>query len=135
MAEIASRTRVLSLATPVVEAAVQALRQAPGVEAAEGLGQGAVRLRYDLGTTGVDVLLSWLSARGIRTEPGWRTRLRHAWMAYADAVAREALAAEEGWESSLRRLYADGSPEREGARSDLDAHHWRRYLSRAETRP
>lgn len=134
MAEIASRTRVLSLATAVAEAAVQDLRQAPGVEAAECLGQGAVRLRYDLRATGVDVLLSWLSARDIRAGPGWRTLLRHGWMAYADAVAREALAAEEAWESSLRRLYAGGWPGRDGARSDLEAHHWRRYLSRAETR-
>jgi hypothetical protein len=135
MAESALRTRVLTLATAVEETSARALREASGVEAAECLGQGRVRLRYDVRATGVDVLLSWLSARGIRAEPGWRTRLRHAWMAYADAVAREALAAEEAWESSLRRLYAGGWPGREGARSDLDAHHWRRYLSRAGNRP
>lgn len=135
MAEIALRIRVLTLAAAVEEASVQALRRAPGVEAAEALGQGMVRLRYDVRATGIDVLLTWLSARGIRAEPGWRTRLRHGRMAYADAVAREALCADEGWESSLRRLYAGRQPAREGARSDLDAHHWRRYLARAETGP
>ncbi len=135
MAEVALRTRVLAFAAPVAETAVQALRRAPGVEAAEGVGQGAIRLQYDLHTTGVDILLSRLSALGIRSGPGWRPRLRHGWMAYADAIAREALAADEGWGPSLRRLYAGRRPEREGARSDLDAHHWRRYLSRAETRP
>ncbi len=135
MAEFALRTRALTLATPGEREAVQAMRQLPGVEAVEGLGQGVIRLRYDLRLTGIDILLPWLSARGIRARAGLRSRLRHRWMAYADAIAREALTADEGWESSLRRLYAGAWPVREAARSDLDVHHWRKYLARTETRP
>lgn len=128
-------TRVLTLAAPAEDSLVQALRQIPGVEAAEDMGRGGIRLRYDLRNTGVDRLLAWLAGRGIQAGRGWRTRLWHAWMAYADAVAREALAADDGWESSLRGLYAGRWPQQGRARSDEHAHHWRRYLARTETRP
>lgn len=133
MSEIALRTRALMLATPVEDSMVQALRQIPGVEAAEDMGRRGVRLRYDVRSTGVDILLAWLAARGVHGDRGWRARLRHGWMAYADAVAREALTADDGWESWLRGLYARRLPERERAQRVEHAHHWRRYLARTES--
>lgn len=135
MSEMALRTRVLTLATPVEDSVVQALRHVPGVEAAEDTGRGGIRVRYDVRNTGVDMLLAWLSAHGIHAGRGWRTRLRHGWMAYADTVAREALAADQGWEFSLRGLHARRWPLQGRARSEEHAHHWRRYLARPETRP
>lgn len=135
MVEIALRSRVLRAATPAEGSVLQGLRQVPGVEAAENAGSCGIHLQYDVRRTGMSTLLAWLAVRGVHADRGWRTRLRHGWMVYMDAVAREALAADVGWESSLRELYGGRAPAREPARSDEHAHHWRRYLARTGSQP
>jgi hypothetical protein len=111
---------------------LKGLRLEPGVESAELQGNHSIQLRYRSDETGLDVLLPWLSARGLSAAGDLRDWIALRIGRYRDSVARVSGPDAQGWEAYLRRIYVTRQPRRLHGRRDERAQHWRKYLDRGE---
>ena len=106
-----------------------ALSELPGITEVESHG-GRLLVRYDLRETNPAVIVELIEARGGVLSLTRRERLRLRARCYREAVHREDLNNEIGWDSFVREIYVSRYRHRRHGRRDDRPRHWRQYDTR-----
>jgi hypothetical protein len=102
------------------------LREMPGVEEAVADGD-ALRIRYDLRATNCAQIVERVVAGGLVPVLGRLQGLRLRLRCYREAIRREGINNELGWDSFVREIYVSRYRHRRHGRRDDRPRHWRQY--------
>lgn len=131
MAEPRTKTRLLRLlAESTAGDVLQRLRTAPGVDVAEWQAPGLLALRYDLRLIDLQALVEMLAKEGVNRPPSFWRRCWFGLLVYAEAVEREAMDADPGWDNSVRRIYLTRHRTGHQGRREERPQHWQQYLQK-----
>ena len=108
------------------------LRAHTGVEDAVEA-EGRYTVRYDLRGVTAATIVDALAAAGVLGASTVTERLRRALACYREAVLREDLSNEIGWDSFVREIYVSRYRHRRHGRRDDRPRHWRQYSARRDT--
>ena len=98
----------------------------PGLEDVTLDGSG-LRATYDLRETTCAHIIDQIEALGIPVVLTWHQRLRLRLRCYREAVLKEDLNNEIGWDSFVREIYVSRYRHRRHGRRDDRPRHWRQY--------
>jgi hypothetical protein len=104
------------------------LRDLPGVEEASVNGD-SLRIRYDLRATSCAPIIEHIETRGLAPVLSWRQRLLLRLRCYREAIRREEMNNEIGWDSFVREIYVSRYRHRRHGRRDDRPRHWRQYTA------
>jgi len=102
------------------------LRAMPSLTDVAFVGNG-LSVTYDLRETSCAHIIDEIEALGIRPDLTWHQRLRLRLRCYREAVLKEDLTNEIGWDSFVREIYVSRYRHRRHGRRDDRPRHWRQY--------
>ncbi len=107
----------------------KALRAAGGIMVSD-VAPDRVRGSYDIRDTNCADVVRLIESAGVARDLNRRDRLRLALRCYREAILREDLNNEIGWDSFVREIYVSRYRHRRHGRRDDRPHHWRQYAAR-----
>jgi hypothetical protein len=111
--------------------ASSALRQLPGLLETSSDGD-RLRLGYELRMTNCAAILASLQAAGLTLRLTALGRIRLGLRCYREAVLKEDLNNDIGWNSFVREIYVSRYRHRRHGRRDDRPRHWRQYKTRSQ---
>lgn len=106
------------------------LRDAPGVDAAD-FSDSMLRVAYDLRETNCAVIVERIEAAGLAPALSAYQRFCLGLRCYREAVLKDGLSNEFGWDSFVREIYVSRYRHRRHGRRDDRPRHWRQYTAPA----
>ena len=113
---------------PARSRAVAQLAVMPGLEDV-ALDGDSFSATYDLRETSCAHIIDKIAALGIRPVLSWHQRLRLRVRCYREAVLKEDMNHEIGWDSFVREIYVSRYRRRRHGRRDDRPHQWRQYCA------
>lgn len=114
--------------------ALGALRDLPGVLDV-GIDGDRLRIEYELREVNCAELADTLQNSGLAMVLDWRQRLGLKLRCYREAVHRDDMNNEIGWDSFVREVYVSRYRHRRHGRRDDRPRHWRQYEGKRPTHP